>query len=105
MNSHRHIDERSRDLHQLIADKIRLDPGLMQRPRQTLQRWTEMPAGANAPYLAAWNRLFSLDIEALLRAATEDNEAANALRQCSPFCGVLSNRERFEFLKNWRPKT
>ena len=25
-----------------------------------------------------------------------------ALRQCSPFTGILSNRERFEFLREWK---
>ena len=41
-------------------------------------------------------------IEACLAVAVEDSQRAAALRQSSPFSGVLSNRERFAFLKAWR---
>jgi hypothetical protein len=39
--------------------------------------------------------------EQLLAAAVEDSERAAALRQCSPFAGILSPAERFAFLKDW----
>jgi hypothetical protein len=41
-------------------------------------------------------------VEACLSLAVEDSQRAAALRQSSPFSGVLSNRERFAFLKQWR---
>jgi hypothetical protein len=37
-----------------------------------------------------------------LAIATADDEQARALRQCSPFCGVLTNQERWRFLKAWQ---
>jgi hypothetical protein len=44
----------------------------------------------------------NLGVDACLAVAVEDSQRAAALRQSSPFSGVLSNRERFAFLKAWR---
>ena len=39
--------------------------------------------------------------EATLATLAEDSERAAALRQCSPFTGILTPAERFEFLRAW----
>ncbi len=40
--------------------------------------------------------------EACMAVMLEDSERAAALRQASPFAGLLSNAERFAVLKAWR---
>ncbi|MFA7239213.1 MAG: hypothetical protein WC091_03810 [Sulfuricellaceae bacterium] len=40
-------------------------------------------------------------IDASLAIAVEDSQRATALRQSSPFSGILTNQERFAFLKAW----
>ncbi len=53
------------------------------------------------PYLAEWDRLLAQGLEQVLATAVEESERAAALRQCSPFAGILSPAERFAFLKTW----
>ena len=102
MRTHQEIDARSLELHRLIAAKVRREPALLDRVRLTLQRWRDPANPSRAePYLAEWERLMANGPEQLLAAAVEDSERAAALRQCSPFAGILSPTERFAFLKDW----
>ena len=102
MRTHQEIDARSLAMHRLIAEKIRRDPSLFQHITHTLQHWQDTVDAASQPYLAKWDQLTKLGMDVCLNASTEDSQKATALRQCSPFCGVLTPRERFEFLKKWR---
>ena len=102
MRSHQEIDARSLELHRLIAAKVRRDPALLDRVRRTLERWREPGSrGRSDTYLAEWDRLLEQGLEPLLATAVEESERAAALRQCSPFTGILSPAERFAFLKTW----
>lgn len=101
MRTHQEIDARSLALHRLIAEKIARDPALFDRARTTLARWRIIVDRNSQPYLEEWERLMEQGREACLAVATEESEHATALRQSSPFAGVLTARERFLFLKNW----
>jgi hypothetical protein len=102
MRSHQEIDARSLELHRLIAAKVRREPELLDRVRLTLQRWRDPGNLSRAdPYLAEWERLMAQGLEQVLATAIEESERAAALRQCSPFSGILSPAERFAFLKTW----
>ena len=102
MRSHQEIDARSLELHRLIAAKVRREPELLDRVRLTLQRWRDPGSPSRAePYLAEWEQLMAQGLEPVLAAAIEESERAAALRQCSPFTGILSSAERFAFLKAW----
>ncbi|MFQ6759458.1 MAG: hypothetical protein D9V46_00580 [Deltaproteobacteria bacterium] len=101
MPSHQEIDQRSLALHRLIAEKIRQDPSLFEKPRETLGRWRKTVCTNSQPYLEEWQRLVDMGIEECLTVATEDSERANAMRQASPFCRILTNEERWEFLLEW----
>lgn len=43
-------------------------------------------------------------MEMCLEFATEDSERATAIRQASPFAGILTNEERLAFLRAWDPE-
>lgn len=101
MRTHQELDARSLAMHRLIAAKIRQDPALFDRARATLARWRIIVCVNSQPYLAELERLFEQGIEAALAVATEDTERATALRQSSPFCGILTEDERLGFLKSW----
>lgn len=101
MPSHQEIDQRSRALHCLIAEKIRQDPDLFENMKRTLAHWRKTVCTNSQPYLEEWQRLVDLGTEECLAVATEDSERANAMRQASPFCGILTNEERWEFLLEW----
>ena len=102
MRTHAQIEARSLAMHRAIAERIRADPALLGRVRATLRRWLEDVSPRARPYLEEWQRIVDGGVDATLTALTEESDRAATLRQCSPFTGILSNRERFAFLKEWR---
>ena len=104
MRTHQEIDERSLAMHRLIAEKLRRDPALFENVRATLIRWRSTVCQASQPYLNEWELLIQQGMDACLAVAIEDSQRATALRQSSPFCGVLTEPERLAFLKTWDAK-
>lgn len=102
--THLKIDQRSLALHRLVVEKIRKDPVLFDNVKRTLAYWRTIVSANSQPYLEEWEQLVNQGIDACLAAAVEDSEHADALRQTSPFCGILTNEERFVFFKEWRQK-
>lgn len=102
MSLHSEIDKRSLAMHCLVAEKLRSDVGLLQRARATLDRWYIHVSPRTFVYLDEWRKLLDGGLEDLLAAATEDSAHAAALRQASPLACLLTNRERFAFLKQWK---
>lgn len=100
--THQEVDARSLALHRLVADKVRAQPELMARARSILERWIAMAPPNEMPYLLAWRDLLQGDLEACLAVAVSDSQEATALRQSSPLSCLLSNEERFRFLREWR---
>lgn len=99
---HQEIDARSLALHRLVAEKIRCDPALFEIAKTNLARWRKTATPSDRQYLDEWERLLQAGVEAALAVATEDSERAAALRQSSPFAGVLTPSERHTFLRAWR---
>ncbi len=102
MNTHDELDARSFAMHRLITQKIERDPSLMQIPASNLSRWQQDVCANSQAYISAWQALLSQGLDASLRVATEDSEYARAMRQCSPFAGVLTPAERWQFLRDWK---
>jgi hypothetical protein len=91
---HRRIDLRSIAMHQAIAVKLRRDPGLLQIAHDNLNRWMA-EGGRSLPYLEAWRALLARPLEELCTMIGEDSERMAALRQNSPFAGILTPEERW----------
>lgn len=102
MRSPERLDARSLQLHQLIAQKVRAHPELFARVPATLRHWRGTVDARTMPYIDRWDEIVSRGMEAALAVATEDSEDARALRQASPFCGILTHKERASFFRNWR---
>ncbi len=102
MRTHQEIDERSLAMHRLVTEKIRNDPALFDKAKMTIARWRTTVCANSQPYLEEWEKLMNQGMEACLIVAVEDSERARALRQSSPFAGILSNEERLTFLKTWQ---
>ena len=92
---HARIDARSLAMHRAIAAKLIASPGLVAIAHDNLERW-KASAGRSKPYLEAWSELLAKPIEELVALIQEDGEFMRAMRQTSPFAGVLSPRERWE---------
>ena len=91
---HERIDQRSIALHRAIAEKLRAHPELLQIARDNLARLTQK-AGRSQPYWDAWIEILARPLPEILPQLTEDSERMRALRQATPFAGVLSPAERW----------
>lgn len=82
-------------MHRAIAVKLRASPDLLAIAQDNLRRWSES-SGRSQPYLDAWSDVLARPMEELLVLIQEDSELMRAMRQASPFAGVLSPKERWE---------
>jgi hypothetical protein len=98
---HQDIDRRSLALHSAVAQKIRRQPELLQKAVSFLNRWEQDGPSHSAYYLEAWKKIISDGVETTLAALIDPSEQATALRQASPFAGVLTPQERMEILRAW----
>ena len=100
MRTHQDIDRRSLTLARAIVDRIDRDPehhGLL-AAREVCRRWLQ--AGPR-PAVAEWQDILAgswRDVRAVL---LRDDEEGRRLRQNSPFCSVLSARERWDIYRQF----
>jgi hypothetical protein len=90
--SHARIDARSLAMHRAIAEKLRARPELIGIARANLERWS---AGRSQKYFDAWREILTRPLPEVLELIVEDTEWMTAMRQTSPFAGVLDPRERW----------
>ena len=93
-HGHERIDQRSLALHHAVAEKLRAQPSLICIARENLERWAAT-AGRSTPYLDEWTRILDHPLDDVLRLIEQEGEWMTALRQCSPFAGVLEPKERW----------
>lgn len=94
MRTHQEIDRRSLALHAAVAEKLQQQPELLAVARANLERWRQ-GAGRSQAYLDAWEKILELPLEELTRQMLLPGEKMTAMRQASPFAGVLTPRERW----------
>ena len=105
MHFHQMLNARSIEMHRLIADKIRHDPQLLDKARRTVSRWRDTQTFSKKSlefYVVEWETILSWPVEDILSFLTDPSEKAVQLRQDTPFAGVLSSQERWQFLKQWK---
>lgn len=102
MPTHQELDQRSLALHQLVAEKVRQDQSLLLKAQAVLNHWHQTASPRTFVYLDAWQNLLDQGLDACLAGATEASERGDALRQASPLACLLTSRERFAFLKQWK---
>jgi hypothetical protein len=97
---HRLAEIKSLALHEAIAHKLVRTPELIEIAQQNLDSLrVANPAGR--VYHEQWQQFLQGDRFSLLRLLTSDSEAARALRQESPFGGILSPEERRQVLQRY----
>lgn len=98
VKTHRQIDQRSLTLARAVAEAIDRDPTRagLERARSTCRRWS-----CHNPSLAVaeWTRILEGEWKAIRLLLLDPGEEGCRLRQSSPFCGVLSPRERWEIYR------
>jgi hypothetical protein len=89
-------------MHRAIANKLREDPALLEIARENLDRWSATN-GRSQPYWDAWRKLIDGPRDVLLKVLVEDSETMTALRQATPFAGVLTPAERWSIYDEFKP--
>lgn len=92
--THQQIDERSQAFGQIIAERLRDEPALIERARQNAKRWMLNCSPTVAAALVEWELALDGPREELLRILTSADERSTRLRQSNPFAGVLTSKER-----------
>jgi hypothetical protein len=94
VTGHQRLDRRSLALHRAIADKLRADPSLLALAYDNLDRWSKQK-GRSQPYWDAWREILARPLEEVLVLMVEESEKMTAMRQSTPFAGVLTPNERW----------
>jgi predicted NAD/FAD-dependent oxidoreductase len=102
LRGHQRIDQRSLALHRAIAEKLRAHPALLEIARDNLDRWTLMQSRSQ-PYWDAWRKILSRPLPEILELLGEESERMTALRQATPFAGVLEPAERWAIYARFEP--
>ena len=102
LRGHQRIDQRSLAMHRAIAEKLRLHPGLLEIARENLDRWSAT-SGRSQPYWDAWRTILDGPLEQVLERMVEESEGMTAMRQATPFAGILSPQERWAIYDRFRP--
>lgn len=73
------------------------DPTLLESARAVVRGWRSPHVAAR--YISQWEALLDRDRSEVMQAIVEDSPVMTAMRQVSPFVGVLDPRTRW---KIWR---
>ena len=99
-NGHSRLDERSLALHQLVAEKLKLNPSLVDIATSNIRKW----GTSDRPALKEWEDLLKKGVGYIVGFLQERSENAARLRQSSPFAGVLSEDERLGIYEAFRSR-
>jgi hypothetical protein len=103
LRGHQRIDRRSLALHRAIAEKLRARPELLEIARENLERWMRS-SDRPQPYWEAWREILNRPLPEILALLVEESERMTAMRQMTPFAGVLDPRERWAIYEQFAPE-
>jgi len=88
------IDLVARQLHVVIAAKLRRDPDLPCIPLHNLRLWKKTADPETKLLLRRWKLiLMTWPPDEILEFLVAETPQSAALRRCSPFCGILTPTE------------
>jgi hypothetical protein len=103
LEGHQRIDQRSIALHRAIAAKLRANPELIAIARDNLDRWS-LVVPRSKPYFDAWREILNRPLAEMLELLTDESEQMTALRQATPFAGILEPAERWAIYERFKPE-
>ena len=104
MKTHQEIELRSLALARAVVDIIDRDrerKGLS-KARENCARWYRE---SHAPAIAEWIEILQRDWPHVRKLLLDESDDGRRLRQSSPFCGVLSPRQRWDIYRNFREES
>lgn len=97
------LDHKSLELHRVIVAKMRADPQAYPRVLAKLPRYLSFDDPRGMAYRKRWAEVVERGMDAIEELALDPSERGQVMRSCSPLAGVLTERERQDFLRGWRP--
>lgn len=106
MQSHQSIDERALVLARHIVAQIDADPDRrgLDKARETCRRWQDILEGRERACVDEWALILKRSWDEIRCVLLDPGADATRLRQSNPFCGVLSNLERWRIIKEYRTR-
>jgi excisionase family DNA binding protein len=98
-------EEKSLRLHQALLTPMLAEPDVViSKARDNLERWTSMhrPDGMTSRYFEEWRRVLDGGLDAVVDIVISPSQEARALRQNSPFAGVLPADTRLQVLRSFK---
>ena len=102
LRGHQRIDQRSLALHRAIAAKLLRNPGLIAVALDNLERWSRSE-GRSQPYWDEWRSILARPLPEVLALLEDESEHMTAMRQATPFAGVLDPAERWAIYAEFAP--
>jgi len=104
MQSHQNIDERALVLARHIVEHIDADPERqgLGKAREICRRWQRILEKRERNNADEWAEILRHPWDDIRQVLLDPGANATRLRQNNPFCGVLSNRERWHIIKEYR---
>jgi len=90
-------------MHRAIAEKLRARPELLEIARDNLDRWTRS-SDRPQPYWDAWRDILNRPLAEILALLVDESERMTAMRQMTPFAGVLDPAERWAIYAEFAPE-
>jgi hypothetical protein len=103
MEAHRLAEERSLELHRVVSRMLEEDPTRIRHARERVAGWLR-EGSVSALYAQAWADLLDGPFDKLREMLLSESEEARALRQCTPFAGVVDPRTRWKIWADVRAR-
>jgi hypothetical protein len=97
--THRVAEERSLALHREVARRLRERPELLDRARSRVESWAHDGTVAEH-WVRRWRQVLACSVDEVAAAIVDPGEASRALRQTSPFAGVIDSATRWRILRD-----
>ncbi len=102
MRTHQEIDRRSLEMVRRIVAKIDSDPDRLglAHAKRVCERWVAQGIGS----AREWRGLLDKPWEDVRKILLDETDEGQRLRQTDPFCGILTQEERWEIYREARGK-
>src|SRR5271165_5794747 len=101
MGLHELAEERSLAYHAVIAARLESDPRMLEVARRRVAAWIE--AGTPHPHYArAWSQILASPVSVIREHLGDGSAEGRALRQVTPFAGLVDPRERWRIWRQTR---
>ena len=107
MNWHEVIDERSLELHGVIARELRADPAKLDLVVAWIQRFLDDPdfGDDNKDALREWLAIIRQGLPRVFEALADRSDEGQRLRQSTPFAAIMPQDERARIFAKYEARS